>query len=53
MNGLIENIDKLHTTEMGEDRIKRNVQPEDNDVVLWCRKKILENSTKIERVGKN
>lgn len=53
MNVLIENIDKLHTTEMGEDRIKRNVQPEDNDVVLWCRKKILENSTKIERVGKN
>lgn len=53
MCDLIGNIDKLNTTEMGEDRIKRNVQPEDDDVVAWCRERILEKGTKIERVGKN
>ena len=35
MNSLIENIDKLHTTEMGVERIKKNLQMEDSDVVQW------------------
>lgn len=42
MNELIENIDKLHTTEMGLERIKRNLSLEDSDVVQWCRTGILD-----------
>ena len=37
MNDLIKNIDKLHTTEMGEGRIKRNLKLETDEVVLWCK----------------
>jgi len=50
---LIENIDKLHTTEMGVERIKRNLQIETNDIVQWCRVRILEEDAEIERLGKN
>lgn len=53
MNSLIENIDKLHTTEMGIERIKRNLQIEVDDVVQWCKIQILNKDTVIERVGKN
>lgn len=53
MNDLIENIDKLHTTEMGAKRIKRNLAIETDDVVEWCRIKILDEGTHIERKGKN
>ncbi len=53
MNSLIENIDKLHTTELGVERIKRNLQMEDNDVVHWCRVRILDKNAVIERIGKN
>lgn len=53
MNELTENIDKLHTTEMGIDRIKRNLSIEVDDVVQWCKKKILNDCTSIERKGKN
>ena len=53
MNGLIENIDKLHTTEMGVERIKRNLSIEVDDVVQWCKCKVLKAETIIERQGKN
>lgn len=53
MNDLIENVEKLHTTEMGVERIKRNLSLETDDVVPWCKMKILEKSTNIERKGKN
>lgn len=53
MNPLIENIGKLHTTEMGEDRIRRNLQLEAEDVVQWCSTQILNESASIERAGKN
>lgn len=53
MNSLIENIDKLHTTEMGIERIKRNLQIEVDDVVQWCKTQILNKDTVMERVGKN
>lgn len=53
MNSLIENIDKLHTTEMGVERIKRNLQIETDDVVQWCKTQILNKNTVIERMGKN
>ena len=53
MNDLIENIEKLHTTEMGAERIKRNLSIETEDVVAWCKAKILDNGAMIERAGKN
>lgn len=53
MNDLIENIYKLHTTELGSMRIKRNLSLEAEDVVGWCRLKILDTSAVIQRKGKN
>lgn len=53
MNDLIKNIDKLHTTEMGVERIKRNLSIAVDDVVQWCSIKILDESSTIERRGKN
>ncbi len=53
MNDLITNIDKLHTTEMGTDRTKRNLTIETDDVVRWCKEKILDKNAMMERKGKN
>lgn len=50
---LIENLGKLHTTEMGKDRIRRNLNLEVEDVVDWCRKKIESKGSSIYRNGKN
>ena len=53
VNDLIINIDKLHTTEMGIDRIKRNLLIDVEDVVKYCYDKILSDTAIIERKGKN
>ena len=50
---LLNNIAKLHTTELGAVRIKRNLSLEYDDVVAWCREKILSPDAIIERKGKN
>ncbi|SFW12088.1 DUF3781 domain-containing protein [Ruminococcus flavefaciens] len=50
---LINNIDKLHTTELGEVRIKRNLSLECSDTVKWCRYRILSPEAVIGRRGKN
>ena len=52
MNDLLLNINKLHTTELGEFRIKRNLGM-DMDVVLYCRDKILDSSCFMYKRGKN
>ena len=39
-NELLHNLDKLHTTELGVVRIKRNLPLDTDDVVGWCRDKI-------------
>ena len=52
-NALIRNIDKLHTTEMGVERIKRNLGLTNCDAVEWCRTRIMNKSEAIERQGKN
>ena len=49
---LINNIDKLHTTDMGINRIKRNLKI-DNDVVKYCKNKILDKNCTIYKQGKN
>ena len=40
-NDLIKNIEKIHTTGLGIIRIRRNLKLETNDVVNWCKKKIM------------
>ena len=37
---LLSNLDKIHTTKMGIDRIKRNLGLDTQDVVEWCKDKI-------------
>lgn len=50
---LLSNLDKLHTTEMGAERIKRNLSLDNEDVVEWCRQKIKKQDSQIIRQGKN
>ncbi len=53
MNQLIINIDKLHTTKLGNVRIKNNLSLKKQNAVLWCKKKILDEKATIEKRGKN
>ena len=50
---LLENIDKLHTTKMGVDRIRKNLKIDISDVVLYCKSKILKENCSIYKKGKN
>ena len=50
---LIDNIDRVHTTEMGEDRIRRNLGLGGTDAAVWCRERILDGNSVMERRGKN
>ena len=52
-NELILNLDKLHTTDLGVDRIKRNLCLDVDDVVRWCKERIKEPDSSIIRKGKN
>ena len=52
MNDLAQNIDKLHTTPMGAQRIKRNLGLQTDDVVAWC-KDAVKNADIIIGQGKN
>lgn len=52
-NALIKNIEKVHTTEMGVARIRKNLGLGDIDVVVWCRTKIQDKEAVITRQGKN
>ena len=50
---LLDNIDKVHTTEMGIDRIKKNLKLDTDDVVEHCKKRVLDKSCNIYKQGKN
>lgn len=50
---LLKNIDKVHTTEMGVTRIKRNLNLDNIDVVEYCKSKILDKDSYIYKNGKN
>lgn len=50
---LLENLDKVHTTKMGTDRIKKNLSLSVDDVVMWCINKIKDDDCEITRKGKN
>lgn len=50
---LLANLDKLHTTDLGLLRIRRNLSLDAEDVVSWCKNKIMAENADIERKGKN
>lgn len=50
---LLDNLEKLHTTELGVIRIKKNLCLDVDDVVDWCRFKIRLPRATITRKGKN
>lgn len=50
---LLDNIDKIHTTKMGADRIKRNLKIDSDDVVEYCKNKMLDKKCNIYKQGKN
>jgi hypothetical protein len=51
-NDLIKNIEKLHTTKLGINRIRNNMNLNSNDVVTWCKERIKQ-SDDIYKKGKN
>lgn len=50
---LLNNIDKIHTTEIGIDRIKKNLKLDNDDIVEYCKNKILNRNCNIYKQGKN
>ena len=47
-------VDKLHTTELGKERIKRNIGLDIDDVIEWCKQANLDvNKDCVVRKGKN
>lgn len=49
---MLRNLDRVHTTELGLVRIKRNLGLDTYDVVAWCRQKIVD-ADSMTRRGKN
>lgn len=53
MKELLEHLDRLHTTEQGAIRLRRNLALPDIDPVLWCRRQITAPDATAVRRGKN
>ncbi len=55
-NALLQNLERLHTTPMGIERLRRNLllsESGEPDVVAWCRDRIADPGAVISRRGKN
>ena len=52
-NELLENLDRLHTTELGVIRIKKNLSLNVENVIEWCKEKISLSNAEIIRKGEN
>ncbi len=50
---LLSNINKIHTTPMGVERIKRNLKLENENAVEYCKTKIMNSNCNIYKQGKN
>ena len=46
-------INKIHTTKLGINRIKKNLQIDTTDIVEYCKNKILAENCNIYKKGKN
>ena len=53
MKALLDDLDRIHTTPMGADRIRMNLSLETDDPVKWCIELIKSDNALIERRGKN
>jgi hypothetical protein len=51
-NDLLNNIERMRSTELGILRIKRNLELETKDLVDWCKRKIKQ-ADNIYKKGKN
>jgi len=51
-NDLIENINKIHSTELGIIRVKRNLELKTNDIINYC-KNFTKEADIINKKGKN
>lgn len=47
-NELLENLDRLHTTELGVIRIKKNLSLNVENVIEWCKEKISLSNAEID-----
>ena len=52
-NILLANIDNIHTTKLGIDRVRKNLSLDNVDVVKWCKDKIKSYNAVIEKKGMN
>ena len=52
-NELYKNINKIHTTKLGVDRIKKNLKLNNEDVIEYCKSKIIDKTSNIYKQGKN
>lgn len=50
---LLSNLEHLHTTDLGAQRIRKNLRLDIADVVDWCRAQIKASNSYITRKGKN
>jgi hypothetical protein len=50
---LLLNLDKVHATDLGVVRIRRNLSLATGNVVSWCKSKIQNPNASILRKGKN
>ena len=50
---LLDHLDKIHTTQMGVDRIRRNLKLDTAHVVTKKKNRILDRNCNIYRRGKN
>ncbi len=50
---LLENIHRLHTTQLGINRIRKNLKLDTENVVDFCKSLILDEKCRIYRQGKN
>ena len=50
---LIKNIEKIHTTDMGSERIKKNINLNNVDVISYCKNIIKDKNCNIYKKGKN
>ncbi len=51
---LLQNINKIHTTILGAERIRNNLKLENNvEVICFCKEMIVDNNSIIYKKGKN
>ena len=50
---LLANLNKIHTTELGVARIRKNLNLDTDDVVAFCKKKITAANCFVYKQGKN